>query len=187
MYSCGVALATAVTLIATADARLSSSKKHFDMAAAKRSMGAAAFVALNKDAKCKAKASQPTARCMELCQGKADCASVCNEVRNMICDAQPVVVGVTTGDQAAASAAAAAAASSAVKAIVKDALADAKSQSEKAAADTKAAMTAAIKEAKDTAKLATSEAAANAHAVAYTAAAAAASAAKMVAAPAKGK
>merc|ERR1719335_508214 len=153
-YRWGMALATVAFFIVTVDARLSSSKKHFDMAAAKRSMGAAAFAALNKDAKCKVKDSQPTSRCMELCQGKADCSNVCNEVRNIICDPQVPIVGVTTGDQAAASAVAAAAASSAVKAAVKDALADAKSQSQKSAEDTKAAMAAALKEARESAKAA---------------------------------
>merc|ERR550537_149072 len=117
-------LAVATVLILAVDARLSSSKKHFDMAAAQKAMGSANFAALKKDAKCNVKnAKQPsytTSRCVELCQGRQQCTDVCTEVRDMICD-PPVVVGVTSGDNAAAASAAAAAATSAVRDAVKDA------------------------------------------------------------------
>merc|ERR1719326_2165625 len=152
-------------LMVTVEARLSS-KKHFDMAVARKEMGVAAFDALNKDARCATKqpivstrpivATQPS-RCLELCQGKPECVSVCNEVRTMICDAHPVVVGVSSSDSAAAASAAAAAATAAVRDAVKDAINEATTQSKKAADETQAALKNAMAEATAVAKKAAKE------------------------------
>merc|ERR1719379_2057692 len=84
--------------------------QHFDFAKARRVLGQAKLEVLEKDAKegrCHTKKSTANktradqsasvgapgakgnaqSRCIELCQGKMDCISVCDEVRMMICGA----------------------------------------------------------------------------------------------------
>merc|ERR1719313_2273493 len=86
---------------------------------------------LKRDARCKqggnatqkvvvptTQQDQAASHCVELCQGKPACISVCNDVRMMICPTTPVVVH--TGDTSAVAAAAASAATAAVREAVKD-------------------------------------------------------------------
>merc|ERR1719321_2501181 len=155
-------------LLAPSAARLQATKKHVvDQAAAQQAMGKDAYSALTKDAKCNVKkapgggaAAAPGAtqssRCIELCQGKPECISVCNEVQAMICGG--TYPYVYHADSTAAAAAAASAASSAVRDAVKEAVATAQAQSLAANKEAADSMKKAMAEAAEVAKMAARDA-----------------------------
>jgi NaMN:DMB phosphoribosyltransferase len=94
---------------------------------------------LEHDAACDSPAGK---RCVDLCKSNAECASLCEQVRSMICEPVP-----SEPDTVSSSAVAAATATEAVRSAVAQVLKDAKAATAEADASVQAAASRAISEA----------------------------------------